>query len=589
MNQKFLKIELPLIIYLFLLLFLPPIVKNVNLLIFLSFISFLILVIKYYDESLQIIKSKHVSKVIKYLLLYYFWYFFILLINGLMTKNFYWYNYFITFYSMILVFPLIFICILCIVIYCKKNDLSFDDIVKCIIYAGLIQSAFTLLSFIFPWFKTFLINIMYNNTGEILYKNSYSLRRRFFGFANNLLDSFGYGTGIIAILPLFYSIKNGKKWLYTMPFLLLVPTLNSRTGLVVFGIGFIFWIIYCIKEKIIQKYLKLIMYLVSSVFLVFSIVYIFYPTTIGWILNDFLSFFHITSGTAGVLFSKSFMTLPSNFFNLIFGAGYTVAAYGGIVDKIGFGSDVGYINEIWKTGLIGVVFLSYLFIKMLNKVKQKLPKEYKYFTLFLIISTFVVNIKFYVFTCNSGMTIIILLYLFTIYNLSIKPKNVINEKIDEQELISVIVPVYNIEKYLNRCLTSIVNQTYKKIEIILINDGSTDNSEQICKEFAQKDDRIKYFKQKNQGLSAARNTGMEHATGNYYVFIDSDDYVNVHFIESLYSALKTANTKLAVCNYKKVYEDLENIQTTGDGQIEIIDNEYPKKLEPVSPIKVFAG
>ena len=88
--------------------------------------------------------------------------------------------------------------------------------------------------------------------------------------------------------------------------------------------------------------------------------------------------------------------------------------------------------------------------------------------------------------------------------------------------ISVIIPVYNVEKYLAECLTSVVNQTFKDIEIICVNDGSTDNSPKILKEFAQKDSRIKIINQENQGLSAARNTGLDVATGEYVSFIDSD-------------------------------------------------------------------
>lgn len=92
--------------------------------------------------------------------------------------------------------------------------------------------------------------------------------------------------------------------------------------------------------------------------------------------------------------------------------------------------------------------------------------------------------------------------------------------------ISVIVPVYNVEEYLERCLTSIVNQTYKDLEIICINDGSTDNSLEILKAFAQKDVRIIIIDQPNQGLSSARNIGISRATGEYISFIDSDDYID---------------------------------------------------------------
>ena len=100
--------------------------------------------------------------------------------------------------------------------------------------------------------------------------------------------------------------------------------------------------------------------------------------------------------------------------------------------------------------------------------------------------------------------------------------------------ISVIVPVYNTEKYLERCIKSIINQSLTDIEIIVINDGSTDNSEQILKNFACKDSRIRIINQKNAGLSITRNNGLQIASGEYISFIDSDDYIHKDMIKILY-------------------------------------------------------
>jgi glycosyltransferase involved in cell wall biosynthesis len=101
-------------------------------------------------------------------------------------------------------------------------------------------------------------------------------------------------------------------------------------------------------------------------------------------------------------------------------------------------------------------------------------------------------------------------------------------------LISVIVPVYNTEKYLAECINSLTTQTYRNIEILLINDGSTDSSEKICKQFLLMDDRIKYYSQTNNGVSSARNKGLDIASGEYIAFVDSDDYVSDDFLEQLY-------------------------------------------------------
>lgn len=102
------------------------------------------------------------------------------------------------------------------------------------------------------------------------------------------------------------------------------------------------------------------------------------------------------------------------------------------------------------------------------------------------------------------------------------------------EKITVIVPVYNVENYLEKCLDSLINQTYKNLEIIVINDGSTDNSGEICQEYAQKDNRIVYIEKENGGQSEARNMGLDRMTGSYVTFVDSDDWVELDYVETLY-------------------------------------------------------
>ncbi len=145
--------------------------------------------------------------------------------------------------------------------------------------------------------------------------------------------------------------------------------------------------------------------------------------------------------------------------------------------------------------------------------------------------------------------------------------------IDEKKLVSIIVPIYNVDKYLERCLESIIMQTYKNVEIILVNDGSTDKSDSICKEFLRKDNRIKYIKQKNQGLSCARNRGIKESNGDYYIFIDSDDYVNINFVEELYNTLIKTGSDVAVCKYRKVYDGECNILKKAKGAVKVYEGD----------------
>jgi glycosyltransferase involved in cell wall biosynthesis len=140
------------------------------------------------------------------------------------------------------------------------------------------------------------------------------------------------------------------------------------------------------------------------------------------------------------------------------------------------------------------------------------------------------------------------------------------------DLVSVIVPVYNVEKYLDKCIQSIIGQTYSKLEIILIDDGSSDSSSKILDSYKKKDSRIKVVRQENAGLSAARNTGIDNATGDYFVFVDSDDFISPHMVEILYDNLRTYNADISICGLhwvnegESVEECLENDILVYDGR-----------------------
>lgn len=123
------------------------------------------------------------------------------------------------------------------------------------------------------------------------------------------------------------------------------------------------------------------------------------------------------------------------------------------------------------------------------------------------------------------------------------------------DLISIIVPIYNVEKYLKKCLESIINQNYENIEIILVDDGSTDESGKIADAYQKIDHRIKVFHKKNGGLSDSRNFGLSKSKGKYVSFIDSDDYVAQDFIKTLYDNMLKYNVKISACSFIHIYED----------------------------------
>lgn len=145
---------------------------------------------------------------------------------------------------------------------------------------------------------------------------------------------------------------------------------------------------------------------------------------------------------------------------------------------------------------------------------------------------------------------------------------------EKNPLISVVMPVYNVENYVERCLDSIINQTYINIELIIVNDGSKDSSLSICNKFAKEDKRIKIVNKENGGLSSARNAGLSEATGTYIYFVDSDDYCEKNIIDELYSALVNTESDLSICGFKKEKEGCEKEKGINiNYDIEVLDKE----------------
>lgn len=138
--------------------------------------------------------------------------------------------------------------------------------------------------------------------------------------------------------------------------------------------------------------------------------------------------------------------------------------------------------------------------------------------------------------------------------------------------VSVVIPVYNVEKYLSECLDSVIYQTYKNLQIILVDDGSTDSSGKICDEYAEKDNRITVVHQKNAGAGVAKNTGLELIDGDYFSIIDSDDYIELDMYEKMVNSLEKYNSDIAQCLFRNVF-----VNDSFDRKYKIKGN-YPKVL-----------
>lgn len=130
-----------------------------------------------------------------------------------------------------------------------------------------------------------------------------------------------------------------------------------------------------------------------------------------------------------------------------------------------------------------------------------------------------------------------------------------------QPLVSIILPVYNVEDYIEECLESLVNQTYKNIEIIIVNDGSKDGSVNTCKRYAEKDDRIVIITQENQGLSEARNNGLRYINGEYFTFVDSDDYLDLDLIHNMVHFAAHKKCDIVLCGTTYLFDTYERVST----------------------------
>ena len=140
----------------------------------------------------------------------------------------------------------------------------------------------------------------------------------------------------------------------------------------------------------------------------------------------------------------------------------------------------------------------------------------------------------------------------------------------ENSLVSIIIPVYNVEDYLPRCMESILNQTHSRLEVILVNDGSTDTSPDICENYAKIDSRVKVVHQQNTGVSVARNTGLDVALGEWITFVDSDDYIDLSFVEKLLNTAVVEGTHISACGYIRQPNDQKYVmKSPSDGNMVI--------------------
>lgn len=407
-----------LVIYTFIFVFAPPFFPTVNIVIILSIVSLFSILIKYKKDFNFVIKNSGIASFVKCFFIYILYVTMIILVNFLLGERVQITNYITSYYQYFMILPVSFICVIYLIMKGIRLGLSKDQFMFLFIYASLIQLVLVILAIIFPTVKSFFVDIMYRNTGEVLLTNSWVTHRRFNGFANNMLDLFGFSIGILGTIPLFLkaTMKN-KKYLILVPLISIISLMNARSGLIIIMIGIILYVIYSMRSSRKQILSNIILFLVI---LIISSVLFFYinrimPDTIAWVINDFLSFFglsdnSVSNSLAEVYFSDKFWNIPSIEY-LFIGTGHTLYGLKGV------SSDIGYINELWRSGLFGIIILFTVFFNLFKTLKRENERCYRILIFFFLISFISFNFKANALNYNGGIvTILAITYYFSCWN-----------------------------------------------------------------------------------------------------------------------------------------------------------------------------
>lgn len=445
-------------------------------------------------------------------------------------------------------------------------------------FSGLIMDLSYLLKLFLPFFILLCISILMENRkvqmSDIDYllkifsiiipltiilptlfglsQNSYVLGGGFKGFyvSNNEINIVLVGTFILSLYELykFFSIKNFLILLLNIISLILI---GSKTSLIIVPFSiFIYFIFYFKNNKINIIHLFFIVILIIIFISLFSNLFFeifqrlkYYYLTIasgdGNIINFLMSERNLRILP---ILNENIINSPNGLENLIFGIGRFQQVDPNVLYTL---IEIDIFDTLVWYGLLTCLFvvLCYNYI-LLYSVKKFIDNK-------IYIAVFIIYMLFSLFVGHVWFSPLSTTYLTLIC------AKLINNNIhkDQSLFVSVIIPIYNVERYLKKCLDSVINQSYRNIEIILVDDGSTDNSYQLCKIYEQKDNRIKLYTKNNGGLSDARNFGLANATGDIITFIDSDDYVDFNFIETAIELFINENVDIAVLPFNFVYSN----------------------------------
>lgn len=429
----------------FVLLFSPPIISEVNVVLFLFIASTVYLGVRYWRNPRGFIELAKKSGLLHFSVLFVAA---LMVLFAAMARNILGDTgledsspYILISYRLFLILPVITITILGLIDYAKLKGWNFIKLAKIILFAFLIQILIGFVALTFPHVKSILVEVMQTNTGSDVFNNSFEVSRRFYGFANSLLDSFGYALGVAAILSIYVAYAT-KSYLYLIfvPLLFGMAILNARTGVVIMGIGMISGILlsiyYAIKNPskikswISWKNVVATLATIAACVAVFVALEARSPvavsSTVRSISNN--ANYVVSGGSSKVekppLMQSGFWNLPNDIGTLVFGSGHSVFGVKGYEH-----SDVGYINDVWAFGILGAVLLYGSILYPILSVWRDGRYRFaiKILAIFLALAFMAFLFKGRAIMANSGF-ILTLLLLSSIHLLEINKKTPVGDR-----------------------------------------------------------------------------------------------------------------------------------------------------------------
>lgn len=389
-----------LVLVLFILMFSPPLFPKINSLIILTGLVSVLLAVNYRKDVKSLLKTMP-RKYFFMVMLFFGYMIAIMAISYLQNGHTFIRDYLITVYRFGLI-GCVLLVIAYIIVFCQRYDFNKIDLLEMVVMAVALQLIIGILALLLPNFKRLLVDIMYANTGDVIFLNRYHFERRFYGFANNLLDTFGYGMGVATALVPIVAFAKKRYWqLLLVPGFLLLSFFNARTGLLIGIVGLLFSMTSVFVYGTKKVRLAICIVILSIVGIMMGAIPILKaktPQVYYWLYHDINSVIGfitkkpnksqtmVRDNTAATLFKVGFWKLPQGA-ELVFGTGHSVYSVDGYQH-----SDVGYVNDFWLMGIVGSVLLMVIIISAAVDF-AKHDKTLLFMALFLIVALMIFQVK----------------------------------------------------------------------------------------------------------------------------------------------------------------------------------------------------